>query len=140
MFEEYNNPTSPHGEDAQKRRILGIKGIMFLGVCVISLIAAGISKWSKSSLHDNLAKRHEQTTAYFDPTYMQNGQGANIVYSIGYTFTVNGKTYHNYGESKINPKYPRGIVFYNPDDPEENELQPIPKEEEYRGNDRVRQE
>jgi hypothetical protein len=67
---------------------------------------------------------------------MQNGTGSNIVYSIGYTFTVNGKSYHNYGESKVNPTYPRGIVFYNPVDPEENELQPIPKEEEYHGTDR----
>ena len=137
MFEEYSNPTSPHGENAHKSRIFRIKIVMLAVIMAIGLIVAGVSKWMSSSLHEKLAKHHEQTTAYFDPTYIRNGQFPNIVYSIGYTFTVNGKRYHNYGESKINPTYPRGIVFYNPDDPEENELQPIPKEEEYHGNDRL---
>ena len=130
MFEDIDR-----GEKVQKSGMLRARFIIFGAVLVISLIAVGISKWNSSSLHDKLAKRHEQTTAKIINNY-KNGNGSNAIYALTYTFTVNGKTYQNVGMSKINPKYPRGIVFYNPDDPEENELQPIPKEEEYLGNDR----
>ena len=130
MFEDYDR-----GEKVQKAGMLRARFIIFGAIVVISAIAVGIYKWSEYSLHNKLAKRHEQTMASFKLVY-PNGKAPNIVYVITYTFTVNGKTYQNSGPSKINPKYPRGIVFYNPDNPEENELQPIPKEEEYLGNDR----
>ena len=130
MFENYDR-----GEKVQKAGMFRARVIIFGFIIVGSLIAAGLTKWSRSSLHEKLAKHHEQTTASFTSVY-PNGKAPNILYSIGYTFTVNGKTYQNYGESKVNPTYPRGVVFYNPDDPEENELQPIPKEEEYHGTDR----
>lgn len=130
MFEDYDR-----GEKVQKAGMLRARLIIFGAIVVISLIVLGVTKWKSSSLHDKLAKHHEQTTATFVDNY-KNGNGPNAVYALTYTFTVNGKTYENVGYSKINPKYPRGIVFYNPDDPEENELQPIPKEEEYTGNDR----
>jgi hypothetical protein len=134
MFEGYSH--SQVDENTRRFRLIGVRAAIFGVIVVISLTVALISRWSKSSLHEKLAKHHEQTTANFDPAYMQNGTGSNVVYSIGYTFRVNGKTYHNYAESKVQPKYPRGIVYYDPDDPEENELQPIPTEEEYHGTDR----
>lgn len=130
MFEDYDR-----GERKQKTGLLQAKLIIFGGLLVVTLIAVGIREWSRAPLHDKLAKHHEQTTANFVNNF-KNGSGSNAIYAITYRFTVNGRTYENVGESKINPKYPRGIVFYNPDDPEENELQPIPKEEEYLGNDR----
>ncbi len=130
MFEDYDR-----GERVQKTGMLRARFVIFGAILVISLIVAGVMKWESSSLHDKLAKNHEQTTANFINNY-KNGNGPNAIYALTYTFTVNGKTYQNVGMSKINPKYPRGIVFYNPDDPEENELQPIPKEEEYNGTDR----
>ena len=119
MFEDYDR-----GERIQKAGMFRARLIIFGFVIVGSLIAVGIARWNKSSLHEKLSLRHEQATASFTSVY-PNGKAPNIVYSIGYTFTVNGKTYENYGESTIKPKYPRGIVFYNPDNPEENELQPI---------------
>ncbi|MFM9903864.1 MAG: hypothetical protein ACKVQJ_04750 [Pyrinomonadaceae bacterium] len=130
MFEDYDR-----GEKKQKTGMLQARLIIFGVIVVVSLIALGVSKWSEYSLHEKLAKRHEQTTAQFINNF-KNGKGSKAVYAITYIFTVNGKTYQNVGFSKINPKYPRGIVWYNPDDPEENELQPIPKDEEYIGTDR----
>ena len=126
MFEDYDR-----GEKVQKEGMLRAKLIIFGVLVVISLAVVGIMKWSKYSLHKKLAQRHGQTTASFKLVY-PNGKAPNIIYVITYTFAVNGKSYQNTAESNINPKSPQGIVFYNPDDPEENELQPIPKEEEYR--------
>lgn len=119
MFEDYDR-----GEKVQKAGMFQAKLIIFGVLMVVSLIAVGVSKWSKHSLHEKLKQRHEQTTAYFVNVY-PNGKPPNIIYVITYRFTVNGKSYENTGETKINPKYPEGIVFYNPDDPEENELQPV---------------
>lgn len=113
--------------------MLRARFIIFGAILIISFIAVGVTKWRSSSLHEKLAKHHEQTTANFINNF-KNGDGPNAIYAITYTFTANGKTYQNVGYSNINPKYPRGIVFYNPDDPEENELQPL----EHHGDDPYR--
>jgi hypothetical protein len=68
-----------------------------------------------TSLHEKLMQRHEETTGYYDRSFFKNGEGANAVYSIGYTFTANGKMYHNYSYSKKIPTYQEGVVYYNPD-------------------------
>lgn len=133
MFEGYN--ASVEGEKSRGHHLIGVRIGMFLALCVVSLIAMGIVKWSKASLHAKLATHHEQATAIFDPTFMRNGQGANVVYSVGYTFFVGTKEYHNYAESYVMPIRPCGIVFYNPDDPEENELQPITNDPQLRCNE-----
>lgn len=130
MFEDVDR-----GEKVQKSGMLRAMFIIFGVILLGSLIAVGVSKWSEYSLHAKLVKRHEETTAKIINNF-KNGNGPDAVYALTYTFTVNGKTYQNVGYSKINPKYPRGIVWYNPEDPEENELQPIPKEDEYTGTDR----
>lgn len=119
MFEDYDR-----GEKQQKSGMLKARLIILGAFMVVSLIAVGIAKWSSYSLHKKLAQRHEQTTATFVNVY-PNGRPPNVVYAITYRFTVNGKTYQNTGDTTTNPKYPRGIVFYDPDDPEQNELQPI---------------
>jgi hypothetical protein len=119
MFEDYDR-----GEKAQKAGMFQAKLIIFAVLTGVVLIAIGISKWSSYSLHKKLGQRHEETTASFINVY-PNGRPPNVVYVITYTFVVNGKGYKNTAETRINPKYPRGIVYYNPDDPEENELQPI---------------
>ena len=133
MFDEHYKDGSFAGETSRNWRLIGVRVGIFLVITVIGLGVAGYMKWSKSSIHNSLMERHEQTSAQFISVYDGNG---NSIYMITYTFTANGKTYQNVFESKIRPRYPRGIVFYNPDNPEENELQPIPKEEEYRGTDR----
>jgi hypothetical protein len=125
MFEEHYKDGSFAGEKSRNLRLFGVRIGIFLVICVISLIAVAYMKWSAASLHDKLMKRHEETAAYYDRSFFKNGEGANGVYSIGYTFTVNGKMYHNYSYSKRIPTSPEGIVYYNPDDPEENELQPF---------------
>jgi hypothetical protein len=125
MFEEHYKDGSFAGEKSRNIRLIGVRVGIFLAICVISLIAAGYMKWSKASLHDQLMKRHEETTAYYDRNFYKSDKGVNAIYSIGYTFTVNGKHYHNYSQSKTIPTSSEGIVYYNPNDPEENELQPF---------------
>lgn len=125
MFEEHYKDGSFAGEKSRNFRLFGVRVGIFLAICVIGLAAAGYMKWSKASLHDKLMKHHAEATAYYDRNFYKNGDGAKAIYSIGYTFSVNGKSYHNYAYSKTIPSSPEGVVFYNPDDPEENELQPF---------------
>jgi hypothetical protein len=123
MFEDYDR-----GEKVQKAGMFRAKLIIFAVITVISLTVAAWFKWSKYSLHQKLVQHHEQTTAIFNNVY-PNGRAPNIIYVITYTFKVNGKSYQNTAESRINPKYPTGIVWYDPEDPDENELHPVPDDE-----------
>ena len=125
MFDEYYKDGSFAGEKSRNSRLFGVRVGIIVAIGVISFGVAGYMKWSAASLHDKLMKRHAETTAYYERNLFKNGEGSNAVYSIGYTFTVNGKSYHNYGYSKTLPTRPEGIVYYNPDDPGENELQPF---------------
>ena len=125
MFEEHYKDGSFAGEKSRNWRLFGVRIGILLAIGVVGWGVAGYMKWSEASLHDKLMERHEVATAYYDRTFFKNGEGSNAYYSIGYTFTVNGKTFHNYSYSKTTPTSPEGIVFYNPDDPEENELQPF---------------
>ncbi|HQX56401.1 MAG TPA: hypothetical protein PLP07_10765 [Pyrinomonadaceae bacterium] len=133
MFDEHYKDGSFAGETSRKWRLIGVRFGILAVIAVIGLGVAGYLKWSKYSLHNSPIERHEKADAQFIQVYDGNG---NSIYMITYTFNVNGKTYENVFESKVRPKYPRGIVWYNPDNPDENELQPIPKEEEYKGTDR----
>ena len=119
MFEEYDR-----GEKMQKAGMFQAKLIIFGALILVTLIAVGIMKWSKYSLHQRLVQRHEETTATFINVF-PNGKPPNVIYVITYRFNINGKSYQNTAESSIDPKYPRGVVWYDPDDPDKNELQPI---------------
>jgi hypothetical protein len=125
MFEEHYKDGSFASENTRRRRLIGVRVGIFLAICAISLVGVVYMKWSQASLHDKLLKRHEQTAAYYDRSFFKNGEGTSAVYSIGYTFVVNGKSYHNYNYFEKIPTSAEGIVHYNPDDPEENELQPF---------------
>lgn len=125
MFEEHYKDGSFAGEKSRNWRLFGVRIGILVVIGVIAYGVAGYMKWSDSSLHEKLIKHHAVATAYYDRSFYKNGEGASAVYSIGYTFTVNGKSYHSYSYSKTIPTSPEGVVYYNPDDPEENELQPF---------------
>ena len=125
MFEEHYKDGSFAGEKSRNWRLFGVRIGILLAIAVIGWGVAGYMKWSEARLHDKLMERHATATAYYDRNFYKNGDSSNAVYSIGYTFVVNGKSYHNYRHSKTIPTTPEGIVYYNPDDPEENELQPF---------------
>ena len=125
MFEDHYKDGSFAGEESRNRRLIGVRVGIFAAILVIGLLATIYMKWSQFSMHERLMKRHEQTTAYYDKNFFKNGDGASTVYSIGYTFIVNGKHYHNYGRSKTIPTSAEGTVIYNPDNPDENELLPF---------------
>lgn len=125
MFEEHYKDGSFAGETSRNLRLFGVRVGIVLAVGVIGFGVAGYMKWSQASLHNRLMKRHEKATAYYDRNVFKNGEGANAVYSIRYNFMVNGKLYLSYGYSKALPTSEEGTVLYNPDDPEENELQPF---------------
>ena len=122
MFEEHYKDGSFAGEKSRNFRLIGVRFGLVVAIVIISLIAVGYMKWSKASLHDQLMKRHQTATAYYEKNFFRNSDG---VYAIHYTFSVNGKRYRNYNYFKTIPSSPEGVVYYNPDDPEENELQPF---------------
>ena len=122
MFEEHYKDGSFAGEKSRSFRLIGVRFGILLAIGAISLIVVGYMKWSAASLHDRLMKHHQVATAYYDKNFYRNSNG---VYSIGYTFVVNGKSYHNYEFFKTMPTSSEGTVYYNPDDPKENELQPF---------------
>lgn len=125
MFEEHYKDGSFAGERSRNLRLIGVRLGILLAIGVVGLVAVGYVKWSEASLHDKLVERHATATAYYDRSFYKNGEGVNAVYSIGYTFNVTGKIYHNYHYSKTAPTSREGVVWYNPDDPDENELQPF---------------
>ncbi|MEO5857430.1 MAG: hypothetical protein ABIR33_00630 [Pyrinomonadaceae bacterium] len=122
MFDEHYKDGSFAGEKSRGFRLIGLRLGILLAIGVVALMVAGYLKWSKASLHDRLMKRHQVATAYYDKNFFRNSNG---VYSVGYTFIVNGKRYHNNDYFKTIPTSPEGIVYYNPDDPSENKLQPF---------------
>lgn len=125
MFEEHYKDGSFAGEESRKRRLIGVRIGIFLAITLIGLLVAGYMKWSKSALHEKLMIRRGEATAYYDRQFYMNGTSTNPTYSIGYSYTVNGKRYHDYATFKTTPTSPEGVVFYDPDDPEQNELQPF---------------
>jgi hypothetical protein len=97
MFEEHYKDGSFAGEKSRNLRLIGVRFGLLIAIAVIGLIVMGYMRWSAASLHDKLVRHHAEATAYYDRNFFKNGDGANAVYSIGYTFTVNGKSHHNYG-------------------------------------------
>jgi hypothetical protein len=125
MFEEHYKDGSFAGENSRNYRLIAVRVGIFLAIGAVTLLAVGYQKWSKASLHERLLKRHAVATAYYDRPFYKNVNGGTVTYSIGYTFMVDGKTYRNNEFFKTAPTSPEGIVHYDPDDPEENELQPF---------------
>lgn len=128
MFEDVDR-----AEKQQKAGMLRVRLMIFGVVMLIGLIGGAIIKWNSSALHDKLAKRHQETTANITRIYKNDGIRA--VYALTYTFDVNGKTYESVGYSEIYPKVLRCVVWFDPDNPEENEMQPIPPESAFPGID-----
>ena len=122
MFEEHYKDGSFAGETSRTRRLIGVRFGILLVIGAISLVVVGYMKWSQSSLHEKLIQRHEKATAYYDSNPFRNSDGT---YAVRYSFMVNGKLYQNYIYSKTLPTSSEGVVLYNPDNPDENELQPF---------------
>lgn len=126
MFDEYQGKVA-HGEDKFKLRVFGVKMAMFGVLCVVSLIAGVIYNMNTKSSEAKLAANHKKADAIFAEVF-ENKQSAGSVYAITYVFSVNGTKFKNVSFSKIKPSYPRGIAMYNPENPEESMLEPIPNQ------------
>lgn len=122
MFEQSYKDGSFAGEKSRSWRLIGVRIGILVAIAVIGLGIKGYMKWSEVALHNKLMERHAQASAYYDPNVFKNDDG---VYAIHYGFSVNGKTYYGHVYSKTLPTNAEGVIYYNPDDPEEHELQPF---------------